>query len=175
MKLRPVDFSTDGVFMAGLAHSPKNTEEVIAQAKAAAGRAGVALSKEMAEYYLVSIEFYCEKAKEFPELIDEIKQMEQQEVYCEIKDYYKKIIKKKMSISGLTNYILGGLYPDGSEKDLILTRRFSSSFFNSSVLERSVPNIDSTDIGGLCLGRGSGGNLIFLRRLASSFFSSSIF
>ena len=47
MKLRPVDFSTDGVFMAGLAHSPKNTEEVIAQAKAAAGRAGVALSKEI--------------------------------------------------------------------------------------------------------------------------------
>lgn len=49
MKLRPVDFSTDGVFMAGLAHSPKNTEEVIAQAKAAAGRAGVALSKAMVE------------------------------------------------------------------------------------------------------------------------------
>lgn len=49
MKLRPVDFSTDGVFMAGLAHSPKNTEEVIAQAKAAAGRAGVALSKVMVE------------------------------------------------------------------------------------------------------------------------------
>ncbi len=49
MKLRPVDFSTDGVFMAGLAHSPKNMEEVIAQAKAAAGRAGVALSKEMVE------------------------------------------------------------------------------------------------------------------------------
>lgn len=49
MKLRPVDFSTDGVFMAGIAHSPKNMEEVIAQAKAAAGRAGVALSKEMVE------------------------------------------------------------------------------------------------------------------------------
>jgi len=49
MKLRPVDFSTDGVFMAGLAHSPKNMEEVVAQAKAAAGRAGVALSKEQVE------------------------------------------------------------------------------------------------------------------------------
>jgi heterodisulfide reductase subunit A len=49
MKLRPVDFSTDGVFMAGIAHSPKNMEEVVAQAKAAAGRAGVALSKEMVE------------------------------------------------------------------------------------------------------------------------------
>jgi len=49
MKLRPVDFSTDGVFMAGIAHSPKNMEEVIAQAKAAAGRAGVALSKDQVE------------------------------------------------------------------------------------------------------------------------------
>ncbi|WP_088186613.1 FAD-dependent oxidoreductase [Desulfosporosinus sp. FKA] len=49
MKLRPVDFSTDGVFMAGIAHSPKNMEEVISQAKAAAGRAGVALSKEQVE------------------------------------------------------------------------------------------------------------------------------
>lgn len=49
MKLRPVDFSTDGVFMAGIAHSPKNMEEVITQAKAAAGRAGVALSKDQVE------------------------------------------------------------------------------------------------------------------------------
>jgi heterodisulfide reductase subunit A len=49
MKLRPVDFSTDGVYMAGIAHSPKNMEEVIAQAKAAAGRAGVALSKDQVE------------------------------------------------------------------------------------------------------------------------------
>lgn len=49
MKLRPVDFATDGVYMAGLAHSPKNTEEVIAQAKAAAGRAAVALAKDQVE------------------------------------------------------------------------------------------------------------------------------
>ncbi|MDP4160475.1 MAG: FAD-dependent oxidoreductase, partial [Bacillota bacterium] len=49
MKLRPVDFATEGVFMAGIAHSPKNMEEVISQAKAAAGRAGVALSKEQVE------------------------------------------------------------------------------------------------------------------------------
>lgn len=49
MKLRPVDFSTDGVYMAGIAHSPKNMEEVIAQAKAAAGRAAVALSKDQVE------------------------------------------------------------------------------------------------------------------------------
>jgi len=39
IKLRPVDFSTDGVFVCGLAHYPKPIEESIAQAQAAAGRA----------------------------------------------------------------------------------------------------------------------------------------
>jgi heterodisulfide reductase subunit A len=38
-KLRPVDFATDGVYMAGLAHGPKPVEEIIAQAQAAAARA----------------------------------------------------------------------------------------------------------------------------------------
>lgn len=46
LKLRPVDFSTDGVFMCGLAHGPKNLEENISQAKAAAGRAATVLSKQ---------------------------------------------------------------------------------------------------------------------------------
>ena len=45
-KLRPVDFATDGIFLAGMAHYPKPIEESIAQAKAAASRASVALSKE---------------------------------------------------------------------------------------------------------------------------------
>lgn len=49
MKLRPVDFSTDGVFMCGLAHGPKSIEENIAQAKAAAGRACTVLSKDKVE------------------------------------------------------------------------------------------------------------------------------
>lgn len=39
MKLRPVDFSTDGVFLAGLAHAPKPIDETIAQAEAAGCRA----------------------------------------------------------------------------------------------------------------------------------------
>jgi len=39
MKLRPVDFATDGIFMCGLAHSPKFIDESIAQAQAAASRA----------------------------------------------------------------------------------------------------------------------------------------
>ena len=46
MKLRPVDFATDGVFLAGMAHAPKNISETIAQAEAAASRAATVISKE---------------------------------------------------------------------------------------------------------------------------------
>jgi heterodisulfide reductase subunit A len=45
MKLRPVDFATDGIFMAGLAHGPKFIDESIAQARAAASRAMTILAK----------------------------------------------------------------------------------------------------------------------------------
>ncbi len=45
-KLRPVEFASEGIFLAGLAHYPKPVEESIAQAKAAASRASVVLSKE---------------------------------------------------------------------------------------------------------------------------------
>jgi len=50
MKLRPVDFATDGVFLAGLAHSPKRIEESIIQAQAAAARAATILSKDEIEF-----------------------------------------------------------------------------------------------------------------------------
>ena len=46
MKLRPVDFATDGIYLCGLAHYPKPIDESIAQAQAAAGRALTLLSKE---------------------------------------------------------------------------------------------------------------------------------
>jgi heterodisulfide reductase subunit A len=46
MKLRPVDFSTSGVFLCGLAHYPKPLEESIAQALAAAGRAANLLARD---------------------------------------------------------------------------------------------------------------------------------
>jgi heterodisulfide reductase subunit A-like polyferredoxin len=46
VKLRPVDFSTEGVFMAGMAHYPKTLDETIAQAQAAASRAASVLSQE---------------------------------------------------------------------------------------------------------------------------------
>jgi heterodisulfide reductase subunit A len=49
MKLRPVDFATDGVFLCGMAHSPKYIEESIAQACAAASRATTILSKKTLE------------------------------------------------------------------------------------------------------------------------------
>ncbi len=49
VKLRPVDFATDGVFVAGLAHYPKDIPEATAQARAAAGRAATVLSKDLLE------------------------------------------------------------------------------------------------------------------------------
>nr|WP_018085935.1 FAD-dependent oxidoreductase [Desulfurispora thermophila] len=49
MKLRPVDFASEGVYMCGLAHAPKNIEESIAQGKAAAGRAATVLARDYLE------------------------------------------------------------------------------------------------------------------------------
>jgi len=46
VKLRPVDFSAEGVFMAGMAHYPKFLDESIAQAQAAASRAANILSQK---------------------------------------------------------------------------------------------------------------------------------
>jgi len=45
VKLRPVDFASEGLFMAGLAHYPKLLDEAIVQAQAAAGRAARVLSR----------------------------------------------------------------------------------------------------------------------------------
>jgi heterodisulfide reductase subunit A-like polyferredoxin len=45
IKLRPVDFSSDGYFMAGMAHYPKLIDETIVQAQAAASRAARILSR----------------------------------------------------------------------------------------------------------------------------------
>ncbi|MDD1755307.1 MAG: CoB--CoM heterodisulfide reductase iron-sulfur subunit A family protein [Methanomassiliicoccales archaeon] len=49
MKLRPVDFATEGIFLAGLAHWPKFIDEVIAQASGAAARAMTIISKDQLE------------------------------------------------------------------------------------------------------------------------------
>lgn len=45
IKLRPVDFATEGVYLCGLAHSPKMMDENISQARAAASRAATVLAK----------------------------------------------------------------------------------------------------------------------------------
>ena len=49
MKLRPVDFMTDGVFLCGLAHAPKTIDESALQAQAAAARAAAVLCRDTVE------------------------------------------------------------------------------------------------------------------------------
>ncbi len=46
MKLRPVDFASEGLFLCGAAHAPKFIGETIAQAMAVAGRAASILSRK---------------------------------------------------------------------------------------------------------------------------------
>ena len=46
VKLRPVDFAADGVFLCGTAHYPKHMSETISQAYGAAGRAVTLLSQD---------------------------------------------------------------------------------------------------------------------------------
>ena len=74
MKLRPVEFSTDGLFTCGLAHYPKPIEESIAQARATASRASTLLAqKQVRVEPLVSVVDqdkcmgcgYCESACPF--------------------------------------------------------------------------------------------------------------
>ncbi|HJX36179.1 MAG TPA: 4Fe-4S binding protein, partial [Dehalococcoidales bacterium] len=49
VKLRPVDFQTDGVFMCGMSHSPKFSDESITQANAAVSRACIILTLDFIE------------------------------------------------------------------------------------------------------------------------------
>jgi len=49
VKLRPVDFATEGIFIAGMAHCPKTIEDSISQANAAVSRACTILSKDEIE------------------------------------------------------------------------------------------------------------------------------
>jgi heterodisulfide reductase subunit A len=49
VKLRPVDFATEGIFVAGMAHSPKCIDEAISQAEAATARATTIIAHE--KYY----------------------------------------------------------------------------------------------------------------------------
>ncbi len=47
VKLRPVDFASEGLFLCGTAHSPKFITETISQASAVAGRAASILSRKL--------------------------------------------------------------------------------------------------------------------------------
>jgi heterodisulfide reductase subunit A-like polyferredoxin len=47
VKLRPVDFAADGLYLCGMAHYPKSINETIAQAEAASARAATILSQDM--------------------------------------------------------------------------------------------------------------------------------
>jgi heterodisulfide reductase subunit A len=49
VKLRPLDFAADGIFLCGLAHSPRFIEESISQANGVAQRAATILSKDHLE------------------------------------------------------------------------------------------------------------------------------
>ncbi len=49
MKLRPVDFASDGMFLCGACHSPKFIDETVTQAKATAAKAVSILSKKEME------------------------------------------------------------------------------------------------------------------------------
>ncbi|MGV9197458.1 MAG: hydrogenase iron-sulfur subunit [Promethearchaeia archaeon] len=49
IKLRPVDFATDGIFLAGTAHGPKGIADSISQARAAAAHALIPLITGMVE------------------------------------------------------------------------------------------------------------------------------
>jgi len=46
VKLRPVDFASEGIFLCGTAHAPKSIGETISQANAVAGRAAAILSRK---------------------------------------------------------------------------------------------------------------------------------
>jgi heterodisulfide reductase subunit A len=50
IKMRPMDFMEEGIFVCGIAHYPKFIEESISQAQAAAGRATTILSKKPFHY-----------------------------------------------------------------------------------------------------------------------------
>jgi len=49
MKLRPLDFATDGIFLCGLAHSPKSIDEALSQAAGTAARAATILTRSTIE------------------------------------------------------------------------------------------------------------------------------
>lgn len=57
------------------------------------------LTKEMSEFYMPVIESFCEKTKkDYKDLVKEIAGLKDQLVYCELRRYYRKFIKKACPI-----------------------------------------------------------------------------
>jgi len=46
VKLRPIDFATDGIYVCGTAHSPKDVSESVTQALGVASRAAIPMAKK---------------------------------------------------------------------------------------------------------------------------------
>ena len=63
MKLRPVDFATEGIFLCGMAHCPRRAEESVSQAWGAAARAANVLSIEYIESQAVIAEVDVSKCR----------------------------------------------------------------------------------------------------------------
>ncbi|MDI6655603.1 MAG: 4Fe-4S binding protein, partial [Candidatus Hydrothermarchaeota archaeon] len=61
VKLRPVDFATDGIFLCGAAHGPKDIKDSVAQANGAAARALVLLTKSSVKVEAITCEVDQEK------------------------------------------------------------------------------------------------------------------
>ncbi len=55
VKLRPVDFATDGIFLCGTAHGPAEVAESVSQALAAASGAGIPLSRGFVRIEAISV------------------------------------------------------------------------------------------------------------------------
>ncbi|MFC1787540.1 FAD-dependent oxidoreductase, partial [Halobacteriota archaeon] len=92
-KLRPIDFSNDGIFLCGLAHSPKSIGETLSQASAAASRAATILSKDHveAEGAIVSVDEIlcrgcgrCEEVCEYNAI--EIREIEPGRLVSQVKE-----------------------------------------------------------------------------------------
>ncbi len=60
-KMRPVDFSSEGIFLAGTAHSPKNIAESITQGMAAASHALIPMRKQSMKVEAIIAEVNVEK------------------------------------------------------------------------------------------------------------------
>jgi len=104
MKLRPVDFATDGVFLCGLAHWPKSIEESISQACAAVARAITVLSKEALEVEgaIASVnEDFCSGCK-FCEPVCEYNAIKMEEVNGKLRAQVLEALCKGCGVCGST-------------------------------------------------------------------------